>query len=56
MHKSGLVHRDIKPENILMHSKERLEIKIADFGFASSDDDLNVFLGTPFYMAPELVL
>jgi serine/threonine protein kinase len=33
MHLNGISHRDMKPENILVD--EILNIKIADFGFAS---------------------
>ena len=33
MHLNGVSHRDMKPENILVD--EFLNIKIADFGFAS---------------------
>ena len=40
MHKKNISHRDLKPENILLESKEinNLEVKIADFGFASFFD------------------
>ena len=33
-----MAHRDLKPENILLESKskENLQIKIADFGFAKT--------------------
>lgn len=40
MHKKNISHRDLKPENILLESKDidNLEVKIADFGFASFFD------------------
>ena len=35
-HEKGIVHRDLKPENILLKtSDDYLNIKIADFGFAT---------------------
>ena len=34
MHKENFVHRDLKPANILMKSKQDLDIKLTDFGFA----------------------
>ena len=61
MHKRDIVHRDIKPENILISPEEEgdaLNIKLTDFGFAcvyDSDVGLKTVLGTPYYMAPELV-
>ena len=54
MHRRSIVHLDIKPENILVDGK--LNLKIADFGFARSEniDSLTSFLGTRMYMAPEI--
>jgi serine/threonine protein kinase len=58
-HSKNVAHRDLKPENILLVGKESdLEIKIADFGFAkkvTSEKCLETFIGTPTYMAPEIV-
>lgn len=53
--------RDIKPENILLeHSDlERLDIKMTDFGFAcffNPQEGLSDVLGSPLYMAPEIIL
>jgi calcium-dependent protein kinase len=61
LHKQSITHRDIKPENILLVSDklDNFEIKIADLGFAQEFDPksgLDLVLGTPLYMAPELVL
>lgn len=52
--------RDIKPENILLENKDpnNLNIKITDFGFACFYDPkegLKEVLGSPLYMAPEIV-
>lgn len=60
MHDKNLVHRDIKPENLLLSSKESdATVKLADFGFSKAiktDTDLFETLGTPPYMAPEIVV
>ena len=61
MHKKNIAHRDIKPENILMESSdpENTALKITDFGFAKAYDPklglMTEKLGTPLYMAPELI-
>jgi len=55
-HSKHIVHRDIKLENILLDDYNN--IKIIDFGFSICIDPekkLNVFCGTPSYMAPEIV-
>lgn len=59
-HKLGIVHRDLKPENILFDSKkENSTIKIIDFGASAKllkqGDKLNKRIGTPFYVAPEVL-
>jgi len=60
MHDKDLVHRDLKPENLLLSSKDPdATVKVADFGFATEckdDEELFETLGTPPYMAPELVI
>jgi serine/threonine protein kinase len=60
MHLQNITHRDIKPENILLVSEDPdcFDIRIADLGFACEFDKnsgLDLVLGTPLYMAPELV-
>lgn len=60
MHLQSITHRDMKPENILLVKEDDdcFDIKIADLGFAQKFDKekgLELVLGTPLYMAPELV-
>eukprot|EP00924_Labyrinthula_sp_SR-Ha-C_P008802 maker-scaffold_2-snap-gene-3.53-mRNA-1 protein AED:0.02 eAED:0.02 QI:77/1/1/1/1/1/5/81/440 len=57
LHSKHTTHRDIKSDNILYNSKG--EVKIADFGFAAglttTRDKHESVVGTPFWMAPELI-
>lgn len=58
-HERGVVHRDIKPSNLFVETSGR--VKIMDFGIAggpiSADDARSHgIMGTPGYIAPELLL
>jgi calcium-dependent protein kinase len=57
MHNSYISHRDLKPENILYEGDE---IKVADFGislkFANSQGEMTSVVGTPYFVAPEVLL
>lgn len=63
MHQQDIVHRDIKPENILLCPEESrpgevIQVKLTDFGFATffkKGESLKQVLGSPLYMAPEIV-
>ena len=66
-----IVHRDIKPRNVLL-GPSLLDVQLSDFGFAtcfqapapssssssssSSLSNESIMVGSPFYMAPEILL
>ncbi|KAG0203271.1 hypothetical protein BGX28_004412 [Mortierella sp. GBA30] len=59
LHDRGVVHRDLKPENILVMDKEKMTVKISDFGLAKMIGEqkfFNTICGTPSYVAPEVIL
>ena len=54
LHLQSRIHRDIKAGNILLTDGGC--IKLADFGSASIASPANSFVGTPYWMAPEVIL
>ncbi|GAA0372277.1 serine/threonine protein kinase [Actinoallomurus spadix] len=59
IHAAGVIHRDLKPANVLLSS---VGPRVIDFGIARALDTVSgatrtgQFIGTPAYMAPELVM
>ncbi|OHT04494.1 TKL family protein kinase [Tritrichomonas foetus] len=56
LHSIHIAHRDLKSLNILLDSNNR--IRICDFGFsrhAASDSRMTSGIGTPHWMAPEIL-
>ncbi len=62
-HREQVVHRDLKPANVFLADEDgERRIKVLDFGLAKILDEASSLsqsdhlVGTPHYMAPELVL
>ncbi|VFQ59245.1 unnamed protein product [Cuscuta campestris] len=59
-HSLGVMHRDLKPENFLfVNEEEDSPLKTIDFGlstFFKPGDIFNDVVGSPYYVAPEVLL
>jgi len=60
LHDNNIAHCDLKHNNLLMMSKDDDSyVKLADFGFAArvyAPDSLSDQCGTPYFVAPEIIL
>ena len=65
-HRQGIVHRDLKPSNVFIAEDDERQptIKLCDFGIAklidaggegSLETNTGALLGTPMYLAPEML-
>ncbi len=63
-HRNGLIHRDIKPANIMLCERGGVYdvVKVLDYGLVQEDhesalhsDESGTIIGTPLYLAPELI-
>lgn len=57
IHKSDIIHRDVKAANVLVTNDGR--VQLCDFGvaaqLAANHFKRNTFVGTPYWMAPEVI-
>jgi len=59
LHDMNIAHRDLKLENLLLQKAGQLTVKLADFGLSklfSGSGDMKTACGTPFYVAPDILL
>lgn len=51
----SILHRDLKLDNILLADKEKTQVKISDFGCSKNSVSGSTVIGTPKYMALEVL-
>uniref|UniRef100_A0A6A7FN63 Serine/threonine-protein kinase PLK4-like n=2 Tax=Hirondellea gigas TaxID=1518452 RepID=A0A6A7FN63_9CRUS len=59
LHNNSIAHLDIKPQNLIMMGSSPVEgVKLVDFGLSrviSQETELTQIMGTPDYVAPEVI-
>lgn len=53
IHQNQVIHRDIKSQNIFLKSEG--DLLIGDFGVSKKDNIAATFIGSPYYVSPEMV-
>ncbi|MEE9615450.1 MAG: serine/threonine-protein kinase, partial [Anaerolineae bacterium] len=52
LHRRGILHRDVKPANVLVADGR---LRLLDFGLSAAVEEARERIGTPIYMAPEVI-
>lgn len=56
LHSKGISHRDIKPENLVITMNDsKIQVKLIDFDYATTDKIMNRTCGTLYYISPEVI-
>lgn len=58
LHSRNVLHRDLKSGNVLVNDEEALDVRVCDMGLsrrAQGNDLLTPGIGTPYWMAPEVI-